>query len=92
MNSYNAAICSKVTDNKIHLQRILEQIHYTLAMPQEVSFVADNFIIHIFFSFNCQHLAIYDKDLEWRLWGIYNCFYLHTDYTDYIYFYFLKAT
>lgn len=67
----------------------MEQIHCTLAMPQEVSFVTDNFIIHTFFSSNCQYLAIYDKDLEWRLWGIYNCFCLRTDY---IYFYFLKAT
>lgn len=63
----------------------MEQIHYSLDRLQEVSFIADNFIIHIFFSFNCQHLAIYDKDLEQSLWGIYNCFYLHTDY---IYFYF----
>lgn len=46
----------------------MEQIHYTLAMLQEVSFIADNFIIYtFFFSFNCQHLEIYDKDLEQSL-------------------------
>ena len=36
----------------------MEQIHCTLAMPQEVPFVADNFIIHMFLSLKCQHLAI----------------------------------
>ena len=67
----------------------MEQIHYTLAMPQEVSFVADNFIIHIYFFLLTASIWQFTIDLEWTLWGIYNCFYLHTDY---IYFYFLKAT
>lgn len=88
-NNYNAAICSKAMDNKIHLQRTLEHGTNTLfsGYASGSIFIADNFIIHIFFSFNCQHLAIYNKDLEQILWGIYNCFYLHTGY---IYFYFWK--
>lgn len=89
MYSYSAAICSKVMDHKIRLQRTLE--HQTNALYSRYAsgsiFHSQQFhkIFSYFFSFDCQHLAIYDRELEQSLWGIYNCFYLHTDY---IYFYF----